>query len=73
MDRDFDQLVRRIPAGNRTRVKELGRITFTCNEVRGRSQLERWIDHIELHYNQATTRPDIRMIVLIQENAVKFF
>ena len=71
-DRDFDQLVRRIPLGNRTRFRRLGRISFRCNETRGRELLERWVDMIEYHYERATREPDFRMIVQIQESGVKF-
>jgi len=71
-DQDFDLLVRRIPEGNRTRFRRLGRISFRCNEVQGRVLLERWIEMIEFHYSRAVTESDIRMIVQIQENAVKF-
>src|SRR5690606_16766681 len=52
-DRDFERLVKRIPEGNRTRFRRLGRISFRCNEVRGRALLERWIEMIEFHFNQA--------------------
>ena len=72
-DRDFEQLVRRVPEGNRTRFRRLGRISFRCNEVKGRLLLERWIDMIELQYTRALVDSDIRMIVQIQDNAVKFF
>lgn len=71
-DRDFERLVRRIPKGNRARFRRLGRISFRCNEVHGRVLLERWIDMIEFHYEQARTQHDIRMMVQIQENGVKF-
>jgi predicted nuclease of predicted toxin-antitoxin system len=72
-DRDFDKLVSRVPSGNQGRFRKLGRITFSCNEVNGRKRLADWIDHIELHYAKAQSNPDIRMIVQIQESAVKFF
>ena len=71
-DRDFDQLVRRIPEGNRTRFRRLGRISFRCNETRGRELLERWIEMIEYHYERALREPDFRIIVQIQESGVKF-
>lgn len=71
-DRDFESLVRRIPEGNRSRFRRLGRISFKCNEVRGKELLERWIDMIEFHYEHASQRSDIRMIVQIQESGVKF-
>lgn len=71
-DRDFETLVRRVPEGNRARFRRLGRISFRCNEVRGRKLLERWIDMIEMHFRRATEDPDVRMIVQIQESGVKF-
>ena len=71
-DRDFDALVRRIPEGNRARFRRLGRISFRCNEVRGRELLQRWIRTIEFHYQQALEEPDFRMMVQIQESGVKF-
>lgn len=72
-DQDFDLLVSRIPEGNRTKFRRLGRISFRCNEVKGRTLLEKWIEMIEFHYDRALKETDIRMIVQIQENGVKFF
>jgi predicted nuclease of predicted toxin-antitoxin system len=71
-DRDFEQLVRRIPEGNRARFRRLGRISFRCNEVRGRELLERWVDMIEFHYQRALEQADFRMLVQIQESGAKF-
>lgn len=71
-DRDFERLVKRIPEGNRARFRRLGRISFRCNEVRGRQLLIKWIDHIEFHYERAHEQPDIRMMVQIQESGMKF-
>lgn len=70
-DRDFDSLVRRIPEGNRSRFRRLGRISFRCNEVKGRPLLERWIGHIEFHYESALQQEDFRIIVQIQESGFK--
>lgn len=70
-DKDFKTLVSRIPHGSRTRFRRLGRISFRCRENNGKANLERWIDLIELHYEQCLTRPDSRMIVEIQENGLK--
>lgn len=70
-DKDFRKLVTRIPKGNRTAFRRLGRITFRCNEVHGLSQLQRWIDHIELLHKNASAQRDFRMIVEIQENAFR--
>ena len=60
-----------IPAGSREKFRRLGRITFSCNEVNGVTRLEQWIQHIELHYQLAQHRPDVRMMVQIQENGFK--
>lgn len=70
-DRDFDSLVRRIPTGSRTAFRKLGRISFQCNEARGRMLAEKWIASIEFHYEQARQDQDIRMIVQVQESGFK--
>lgn len=70
-DRDFDGFAKRIPAGNRTRFRRLGRITFRCNESEGRRQIERWIGHIEFHFASIASDSDARMIVQIQKNGFK--
>ena len=70
-DRDFDDLVRRIPAGGKARFRRLGRITFSCDAAKGRALLERWIKSVEFHYEQALDEPDIRMMVQIQESGFK--
>jgi predicted nuclease of predicted toxin-antitoxin system len=70
-DRDFETLVKRVPRGERARFRRLGRISFRCEEARGRELLERWIEHIEFHYLQSLRGSDFRMIVQIQESGFK--
>lgn len=70
-DRDFEKLVRRIPQGNRAAFRRLGRISFRCNEVKGRELLKRWIDLLEFHYRRSLEETDFRMIVQIQPSGVK--
>lgn len=70
-DRDFERLVSRVPAGNRTAFRRLGRISFRCNETQGKRLLKRWISVIEMHYEQCVTERDFRMIVQIQESGLK--
>jgi hypothetical protein len=70
-DRDFEKIVKRVPTGNRTLFRRLGRISFRCNEVRGVQLLERWIESIEFNYAQAIARADARMVVQIQESGIK--
>ncbi|MGK2961841.1 MAG: DUF5615 family PIN-like protein [Gemmatimonadaceae bacterium] len=71
-DRDFERLVSRMPEGNRTRFRRLGRISFRCNEVKGRQLLEKWIEMIEFQYERALSGADFRMMVQIQESGIKF-
>jgi predicted nuclease of predicted toxin-antitoxin system len=70
-DRDFDSIVKRIPDGNKTAFRRLGRISFRCSEPQGKELLERWIDSIEFHYACAIARTDFRMIIQIQESGLK--
>lgn len=70
-DRDFEKIVKRVPEGNRTAFRRLGRISFRCNEAKGRELVERWIEHIEFHYQQALKAGDFRMILQIQESGLK--
>lgn len=70
-DRDFESLVRRVPTGNQTAFRRLGRISFRCPEPRGVALLERWIESIEFHYEQALKRSDFRMIVQVMESGFK--
>lgn len=70
-DRDFEALVSRIPKGGQARFRRLGRISFKCNEVRGVALLERWIDHIEFHYERVRSSGEGRMILQIQESGLK--
>jgi predicted nuclease of predicted toxin-antitoxin system len=65
-DRDFERVVRRVPDGNKAAFRKLGRISFRCNETRGRALLERWIVSIEAHYERCLEERDFRMIVQIQ-------
>lgn len=71
-DKDFDRLISRVPKGNRARFRRLGRISFRCNEVRGKALLEKWLEMIEFHYERCKGDPDFRMIVQIQESGTKF-
>src|SRR5271167_4029841 len=61
-DHDFDRLVQRVPRGKRATFRRLGRISFRCNETQGRRLVERWIESIEFHYEQAQKNSDLRMI-----------
>lgn len=70
-DRDFDAFARRIPEGNKTRFRKLGRITFQCPEPRGVSVLQRWIEHIEFHHRHCRSTGTGRMLIVVQEGGIK--
>jgi len=71
-DRDFREIVSRIPAGNRAKFRRLGRISFQCPEPRGLQLLGRWIKAVEFHYELCREQPDdFRMIVQIQDSGFK--
>lgn len=72
-DHDFDSLASRIPKGNQTRFRKLGRISFRCREDKSKEKLEQWIDYVEFHYARCLARPDMRMFVEILDNGVKMF
>ena len=70
-DGDFKRLVQRVPSGNRTRFRRLGRISFECRESNGLRRIERSIDHIEFAYSVAQRERDQRLIVEIGETAIR--
>lgn len=70
-DRDFEEIVRRVPTGNRNRFRRLGRISFRCSEVEGVELLGRWISQIEYHYAQCLQHADFRMIVQVQTSGLR--
>jgi hypothetical protein len=48
--------------------RNLGRISFKCNESRGRSRVETVIESIEFEYEQCVKRRDPRLIMEIGES-----
>lgn len=70
-DKDFEQLVRRIPEGNKQRFRNLGRISFQCREPRGLPLIQRWIGLIEYYERECRARGEGRMIITVQESGVK--
>jgi predicted nuclease of predicted toxin-antitoxin system len=70
-DRDFDRLIARVPKGNVSRFRRLGRISFRCKEAQGLALLQRWIRHIEFHYEEALEEEHFRMILEVQASGIK--
>jgi predicted nuclease of predicted toxin-antitoxin system len=70
-DRDFGKLITRVPAGNVTRFRRLGRISFRCKETQGVRVAEKWIKHIEFHYEAALQEADFRMMLEVSVSGIK--
>lgn len=70
-DRDFERIVQRVPDGQKSAFRRLGRISFRCDESQGLPLAEKWIGLIEAHYQQALQEADFRMIVQIQQSGFK--
>jgi hypothetical protein len=70
-DRDFKQLIGRVPIGERLRFRRLGRISFDCRPEHGRRRAEQLIDYIEFAYEVESRRRDRRLIVEITETSLR--
>ena len=71
-DRDFNRLIQRVPKGGRGAVRRAGRISFSCNEARGRARLESVIESIEFEYERSRRVGTKRFIVSISETTFTF-
>ncbi len=70
-DHDFDRIAERIPKGHRAKFRHLSRLSFRCNETKGRALIEEYIDYVELNYRKAQGKSDGRILVQIQESGIK--
>jgi hypothetical protein len=66
--RDFRRLVRRVPAGGRTRFRRASLITLECAQSRARQRIEQVIDSIEFEYVGQLRRHDPRLMIEVKEN-----
>ena len=69
-DRDFKLIAPRIPRGHRARFRRLSRISLECNEPQAAQRVEEAMSFIELEYENALTRADKRMIVVIKNGVI---
>ncbi len=69
--KDFKRLAARVPVGESTRLRHLGRINFRCNEAHGRRRAEELIDWIEFECAQVQQRRDRRLMMEILENTFR--
>ncbi len=69
--KDFKRLVARVPLGESARLRQLGRISFRCNEAHGRRRAEELIDWIEFEYSQVQQRRDRRLMMEILETTFR--
>ena len=71
-DRDFNDLIRQLPAGNRSRVERgAGRISLRCMEHEARGRIEHLIEVIEFHYEFAQAQGH-RFIMQISRTSTTF-
>ena len=66
--KDFRRLASRTPRGTRQMFRRLGRISFRCNQARGRARLAQVIESIEFEYVQSTRLSDSRLLMEIGDN-----
>ncbi len=71
VDRDFKQIVQRIPNGGRRRFNALGRISLRCRESQALARMTEFIEDIEREYVRLQTRPDKRLIVEITQTSYR--
>jgi predicted nuclease of predicted toxin-antitoxin system len=68
--RDFKKLAARIPKGGQAAFRKLGRISFRCNEARGRIRAEEIMETIEEEYGRAQRRRDKRLLIEVTETRI---
>ena len=71
IDKDFRQIVKRVPVGGRRRFNSLGRISLRCRETRALARIREFIDDIEREHDRLQGRPDQRLIVEITESSYR--
>jgi predicted nuclease of predicted toxin-antitoxin system len=69
--KDFKQLAKRVPVGERQRFRNLGRISFRCNEAKGRQRLEELIDFIEFEFASVQKRKDRRLLLEVGDSYLR--
>jgi len=70
-DRDFKFIAPRIPKGKRSRFRKLSRISLECSEPQAAQRVQEAMSFIESEYQLAQTKPDKRMIIVIQTAGMK--
>jgi predicted nuclease of predicted toxin-antitoxin system len=70
-DRDFKLIAPRIPKGKRSRFRKLSRVSLECSEPQAVQRVQEAMSFIESEYQLAQTKPDKRMIIVIQTNGMK--
>ncbi len=71
MDRDFKQLVTRVPEGQRERFRRLGRISLDCKPTSAGRRVEQLIRSIEFEHGEVQAERDRRLIIEITETSYR--
>ncbi len=69
----FKALVSRFPGGNRQRLRNLGRITYTCPEPFGLRRTAALIESIEFEYAQVRKMADKRLMFEVGTTTFRVF
>jgi predicted nuclease of predicted toxin-antitoxin system len=70
-DHDFDSIAPRIPKGSRARFRKLSRLSLACTEYQAAARLKLFINQVEAEYQATRDLPDVRMLIVIQNNGFK--
>ena len=67
----FKTLAARAPIGERQRFRNLGRISLTCAAPRTLARLEKFVESIEFHHQQALNQSDKRLMLELGDNVFR--
>ncbi len=69
----FKAIVSRFPEGNRQKLRDLGRITYTCSEPMGLARTKALIESIEFEYEQVQGLSDKRLMFEVGTNTFRVY
>ena len=68
--KDFNKLVRRVPAGGRRKFRGASLLTIECQQSRATQRLQQVIELVEFEYAQGLSRSDTRLFISIRDGQV---
>lgn len=70
-DADFNTIAARVVKGHKNRFRKLSRIALQCSEPDAAARLRECLPILQLLLSQAESRPDKRVILLIQKTTIR--